>query len=156
MTTEEIKEILKTRIAVYKAGVECGAWDALKESDVKAMTNYLFPKSGFIAFYNLIMAYMRKFHSDIQGEAYYLFKLSAQIEREILEYLKKNPTDITAIVDDAKAYLKERDTIISEGSLIPSSVGSLRDNSIDDILRLFAKQYRYSFERNLAVYPYCD
>lgn len=156
MTTEEIDNILKTRIAVYKAGVESGAWAALKEDDVKGLTNYLFPKSGSIAFYNLIIAYMVKFHSDIQGEAYYLFKLPAQLEREISEYLKKNPTDITAIVGDPNAYLQERDTIIANGNLIPTSVGSLRNNSLDDILRLFAKQYRYSFERNLAAYPYCD
>ena len=156
MTTEEIKEILKTRIAVYKAGVNSGAWNAINEAEVKGLTDYLFPKSGTIAFYNLVMGFMRKAHSDIQGEVYSLYKLPVQFEKEVSDYLKKNPTDITTIVDNAEAYLQQRDTIVSDGSIIPTSVGSLRENSLDDILRLFAKQYLYAFERNLNAYPYCD
>ena len=156
MKTEEILEILKTRIAVYKAGVNCGAWNAINEVEVKGLTNYLFPKSGSIAFYNLVMGFMRKAHSDIKGEVYSLYKLPVQLEKEVSDYLKKNSIDITALVDGAEAYLQQRDTIISDGSLIPTSVGSLRENSLDDILRLFAKQFRYAFDRKLNAYPYCD
>ena len=156
MTKEEIIDILKTRIAVYKAGVMSGAWSAINEVEVKGLTDYLFPKSGSIAFYNLVMGFMRKAHSDIKGEVYSLYKLPVQFEKEVSDYLKKNPTDITTIVDDAEAYLRQRDTIVSDGSLIPTSVGSLRENSIDNILRLFAKQYLYAFERKLETYPYCD
>ena len=156
MTKEEILEILKTRIAVYKAGIMSGAWNAINETEVKGLTEYLFPKSGPIAFYNLVMGFMRKAHSDIQGEVNFLFKLPVQFEKEVSDYLKKNPTDIMTLVDDAEAYLRQRDTIISDGSLIPTSVGSLRENSLDDILRLFAKQYLYAFERKLEAYPYCD
>lgn len=156
MATDEIKDILKTRIAVYKAGVNCGMWSAINESETKGLADYLFPKTGRIAFYSLLMAYMAKIHSDIQGEVYHLYKLPVQIEKEVLDYLKKNPTDITMLVDDADAYLKERDTIISDCNIIPTSVGSLRDNSLDNILRLFAKQYRYSFERKLNAYPFCE
>ena len=158
MTTEEIREILKTRVAVYYAGINAGVWQGLKEDEVNSLTNYLFPKSGPIAFYNLVMAFMQKEHSDIQGEAYYLYKLPAQLEKEISDYLKKNRNEIdfTKIVDDASDYLKERDTIVANGSLIPTSVGALRNTPMDDILRLFTKQYRYAFERKLKIFPFCD
>lgn len=156
MTTEEIIEILNTRVAVYKLGVSNRLWNDLDASGAKELTGYLFPKSGHVAYYNLLLEFMRKEHKDIQGEVYHLYKLPVQHEKEIIDYLKKNNVDITKLIDSADAYLHERDTVLSDISLIPTSIGSLRHESIDTILRLFAKQYLYSIERKLTAYPYCD
>ncbi len=156
MTTETIEDILKTRIAVYKAGVMAGFWQDINESGAKVLTAYLFPKSGTIAHYNIIMEYMHKEHRDFTGGVYYLFKMPVQVEKEVMDYLKKNLTDVESLVPDADVYLASRDTIVTDKSISYVKIGSFRDSSIDDLLRLCATHYRYSFSSGVKAIPYFE
>lgn len=156
MATEEILNILKTRIAVYKAGINAGLWEDINASGAKDLTAYLFPKSGSIAYYNLLLEFMRKEHNDFTGGVYFLFKFPVQVEKEVMDYLKKNPTDIDSLVEDADAYLAERDTIVTDKSFTHVSIGSFRDSSVDNLLRLCATHYRYSFKNGAKTFPYFE
>ena len=89
MTQLYIEQILKIRMAVYQAGISVGIWKDINQLGASDMMEYIFPKSGQIAYYNLIMEYMRKEHDVITGGAYFLYKMPVQIEKEIMEYLKK-------------------------------------------------------------------
>ena len=101
MTEQNIYDIIKMRMAVYKAGVKAGFWEGVDQSGASEMMNYIFPKSGNIAYYNLVMELMRKAHGMFLGGVFYLFKLPAQIERMIMDYLKKEKMDVASLGDDA-------------------------------------------------------
>ena len=101
-------------MAVYKAGVKAGFWEGVDQSGASEMMNYIFPKSGNIAYYNLVMELMRKAHGMFLGGVFYLFKLPAQIERMIMDYLKKEKMDVASLGDDADAYLQSMDTIATD------------------------------------------
>ena len=60
MTEQNIYDIIKMRMAVYKAGVKTGFWEDVDQSGASEMMNYIFPKSGNIAYYNIVMELMRK------------------------------------------------------------------------------------------------
>ncbi len=111
MTNKDIVEILKMRMAVYTAGIQAGEWKDLDTLGASDMMDYLFPKSGKLAFYQLLMEQMRTAHDILTGGVYYLFKMPVQVEKEISEYLKKEETDIKTLVDDAEGYLASMDTI---------------------------------------------
>lgn len=156
MIRQEIDNILKMRMAVYKAGVKAGCWNDIDLSGASDMMVYIFPKSGKIAYYNLILEQMRKEHSMFTGEAYSLFKMPVQIEKEIIEYLKKDSCDLTSIIDDCDAYLQQMDTIVTDYCFTPVNVGSFRLNELDSLLRLCASHYRYSFCNGIKSYPYFE
>lgn len=98
MTEQNIYDIIKMRMAVYKAGVKAGFWEGVDQSGASEMMNYIFPKSGNIAYYNLVMELMRKAHGMFLGGVFYLFKLPAQIERMIMDYLKKEKWMLQVLV----------------------------------------------------------
>ena len=81
MTQLYIEQILKMRMAVYQAGISAGIWKDINQLGASDMMEYIFPKSGQIAYYNLIMEYMRKEHDVITGGAYSLYKMPVQIEK---------------------------------------------------------------------------
>ena len=55
MKQEEIEKILKIRVAVYQAGVGADFWKDINSNGANAMMDYIFPKSGQMAYYNLLM-----------------------------------------------------------------------------------------------------
>lgn len=83
MHQENIENIIKMRLAVYKAGVDAQLWNDINQLGASEMMDYLFPKSGHIAYYNLILEYMRKEHNMIIGGMYTLFKMPIQVEKDI-------------------------------------------------------------------------
>lgn len=156
MTNEEIINILKTRIAVYKAGVKAGLWSDINTDEAKSLMDYIFPKSGFIALYNLMLEFMRREHKDLTGAVFFLFKLPVQQEKEVMDYLKRTPTDMSQLIDNPMEYLRDRDTIVTDHSMSYVRIGSLKDTSIDNILRLCASHYLFSVTNGIKTYPYFD
>lgn len=157
MTQQEIDTILKMRLAVYKAGIKVGYWKNLDEFGASDLVNYIFHKSSQIAYYNLILELVRKEHSNIiKGGAYSLFKMPVQVEKEVMDYLKKENPDLKGLVIDEEAYLKEMDTIVTDHGFASVCIGSYSPSELDNILRLCASHYRYSFMNNLQSYPYFE
>lgn len=156
MLEQSIQNILKMRLAVYKAGVKADCWNDIDLSGASDMMSYIFPKSGNIAYYNLILELMRKEHNMFTGGAYSLFKMPVQVEKEIMEYLKKKSCSLTTIIDDCDVYLEKMDTIITDHSFTSVNIGSFNINEVDSLLRLCASHYRYSFQNNVKSFPYFE
>lgn len=156
MTNKDIVEILKMRMAVYAVGIQAGEWKDIDTLGASDMMDYLFPKSGKLAFYQLLMEQMRTAHDILTGGVYYLFKMPVQVEKEISEYLKKEETDIKTLVDDAEGYLASMDTIPTDHCLTPVNIGAFSMQEISNLLRLCASHYRYSFNNHLQSYPYFE
>ena len=154
MNTTEIENIIHMRIAVYAAGVKAGVWLDLNQIGASDMMNYLFPKSGRIAFYNLIMEMMRSEHKILTGGVFYLYKMPVQVEKEVSDYLRNHEIDFTSMSADASEYLANMDSIPTDHSFDIVRIGSFADNAIDDLLRLCASHYRYSFDNNVKSYPF--
>ena len=156
MTSENIEDILKMRMAVYKAGVNAGLWPDLDAQGASAMMDYLFPKSGHIAFYNIILEQMRKEHSMFMGGTYSLFKMPVQVEKEIMDYLKKNPDISRWSVPDPEAYISNLNTIVTDHSIISVNIGSFSIGELDNILRLCAAHYSYAFQTKTKSFPFFE
>ena len=60
MTKLYIEQILKMRMAVYQAGIKVGIWKDINLLGASDMMNYIFTKSGQIAYYNLIVGKWKK------------------------------------------------------------------------------------------------
>lgn len=144
------------RISVYKAGIKSGFWSDIDQAGASDMMNYLFPRSGQMAYYNLILEFMRKEHNMVSGGVYSLFKMPVQAEKEVLDYLKKETIDLTHIVDDEDDYLKSMDTIVTNHVFLTINIGVFSPNEIDTILQLCASHYRYSFQNNVKSFPFFD
>lgn len=142
------------RIAVYKAGIRAGFWNDIDQIGASDMMNYIFPKSGQIAYYNLVLEFMRKAHDMFTGGSFFLFKLPAQVEKEIMDYLKQECIDVIQLVDDDDSYLQSMDTITTDHIFDAVNIGSYRPDNIDNILRLCASHYRYSFHHNIKSFPF--
>lgn len=157
MIENELLELLRTRIAVYKAGVASGIWDDINALGAKDMMVYIFPKSGIIAYYNLILEYMRKKHEDLPEGVFNLFKMPVQAEKELMDYLKKHrDMELESLVANPRDYLNQRDTILTDHSNSPVRIGSTRETSVDDLLRLCASHYCYLFDNHVESFPYFD
>lgn len=143
-------------MGVYKVGVKVGFWSDIDQAGASDMMNYLFPRSGQIAYYNLIVEFMRKEHNMFSGGVYSLFKMPVQAEKEVLDYLKKENIDWTHLADDGDEYLKTMDTIITNHGFITINIGAYSPNEIDTILRLCASHYRYAFQNNVKSFPFFD
>lgn len=154
MTEQYIYDIVKMRMAVYRAGVLAGFWDDIDQNGASEMMNYIFPKSGNIAYYNLVMEFMRKAHDMFSGSVFYLYKLPAQVEKMIIDYLKKEKQDVAALGSDADAYLQSMDTIATDHCFTSVNIGAYRQDELDNLLRLCASHYRYSFQENVKSFPY--
>ena len=156
MNSSIIISILETRMAVYKAGVMSGCWKDIEQSSASSMMDYLFIKSGHIAFYNIILEQMHKEHCFLPSGAYSLFKMPPQVEKQILDYLKSNKVDLYTLVDDPSQYLKELNTIVTDHYVGEVCIGSFSLNEIDNLMRLCASHYLYSFENNVKSFPYFE
>lgn len=154
MTEQNIYDIVKMRMAVYKAGVTVGFWKDIDQDGASEMMRYIFPKSGNIAYYNLVMELMRKAHDMFSGSAFYLFKLPAQVEKMIMDYLKNENMDVAKLGDDAEQHLQDMDTIVTDHCFTSVNIGSYSQDGIDNLLRLCASPYRYSFQENVKSFPY--
>lgn len=142
------------RMAVYKAGVNAGVWKDVDSQGASEMMDYIFPKTGRMAYYNFILELMHKEHDMFPGDAFSLFNLPVQVEKEVLEYLKTEGVDLRRLVGDADAYLQAMDTIVTDHGFAPVNIGPFRMDSLDKSLRLCASHYRYSFAENVKSYPY--
>ena len=156
MSNNEIIEILKMRMAVYFLGVEAGMWKDINTAGASDMMAYLFPKSGQLAYYQLMMEQMRVAHSSLTGGVYFLFKMPVQIEKEISEFLRKDEIDLNALVSNPSEYLQSMDTIPTDHSFTAVCIGAFSVQNLDSLLRLCASHYRYSFENNIQSYPYFE
>lgn len=156
MRQNDIESILKSRVAVYKAGALAGSWKDIDLPSTSAMMDYLFIKSGHVATYNFVLEQMHNEHDFLPSGAYSLFKLPPQIEKELLEYLKSNKIDVLQMVDDANAYLKTLNTIATDYCIGEVCIGTFSMNEIDNILRLCASHYLHSFENHVKSFPYFE
>lgn len=154
MTQQNIYDILKMRMAVYKAGADAGVWKDVDSQGASEMMTYIFPKTGRMAYYNFILELMHKEHNMFPGEAFSLFNLPVQVEKEMMEHLKTEELDLSQLVSDANAYLQEMDTIITDHSFDIVNIGSFRMERLDKMLRLCASHYRHAFAENVKSYPY--
>jgi hypothetical protein len=154
MTEQNLHNIVKMRMAVYRAGVNAGLWKDVDQDGASDMMNYIFPKSSNIAYYNLVMEFMRKAHDVFSGSAFYLFKLPAQVEKMIMDYLKNTKVDLVSLGEDADAYLQSMDTIATNHCFTDVNIGSYHQEALDNLLRLCASHYRYSFQENVKSFPY--
>ena len=156
MKQEEIENILKMRVAVYQAGVKSDFWRDINANGATAMMDYIFPKSGQMAYYNLLMEQMKVEHKMLTGGVYSLFKLPIQVEKEIVDYLRSHSFDFLNIGQDADAYLEQMDTIATDHRFDVVCIGSFSANDIDTHLRLCASHYRYAFANNVKSFPYFE
>ena len=154
MTEQNIYDIVKMRMAVYRAGVKAGCWKDIDQDGASEMMNYIFPKSGNTAYYNLVMGFMRKSHDMFSGSVFYLFKLPAQVEKTIMDYLKKKKVNLLPLGENADEYLQSMDTIATDHCFTAVNIGSYRQGELDNLLRLCASHYRYSFQENVPSFPY--
>lgn len=144
------------RMAVYQAGVKAGCWTDIECAGASAMMDYIFPKSGQIAYYNLILEQMRKEHKMLTGGMYFLYKMPVQVEKKVIEYLRSGDVNLTSIITNANEYLASMDTIVTDHSFTTVCVGAFNSNEIDNLLRLCASHYRYAFQNSVQSYPYFD
>ena len=158
MDIKQIQLILKLRLAVYGLGVEKGLWHSLEYTGAKEMMKYIFPKTGNIAFYNLVIESMKNSHAEfIPSGEYSIFKLPVQFEEEILSYLKANPDDDSLTPEDnPKEYLESLSTVTCSPSLGPIFIGAIKDSGIETILRIAAFHYLSIFNDNTNSYPYFE
>ena len=156
MKQEEIENILKMRVAVYQAGVKADFWKDINANGATAMMDYIFPKSGQMAYYNLLMEQMKVEHKMLTGGVYSLFKMPVQVEKEIVDYLRNHSFDFLNIGQDADAYLEQMDTIATDHRFDIVCIGSVLTNDIDNQLRLCASHYRYAFTNHVKSFPYFE
>lgn len=159
MTNQNIEDLLRLRWAVYKLGSEDGAWNALEEESVTGFMNFLFPKSEHLAYYNLMINVVN--NSDTMKEnpigSYSLFKFPEQLEEKILNYQKNSPDKIFSDAqNNPMEILDGLATIVSEGTLYSSSVGTLDSIGVDDMIRILAYRYRDAFRAHFNNYPYFE
>lgn len=156
MKQEEIEKILKMRVAVYQAGVEAEFWKDINANGATAMMDYIFSKSGQMAYYNLLMEQMKVEHKMLTGGVYSLFKLPVQVEKEIVDYLRNHTFDFLNIGQAPNEYLQQMDTIATDHRFDVVCIGSFSANDIDNQLRLCASHYRYAFNNNVKSFPYFE
>lgn len=156
MTEQTKNNIIKMRMAVYYAGVNAGCWTDIESAGASAMMDYIFPKSGQIAYYNLLLEQMRKEHAMLTGGVFFLYKLPVQVEKEVVEYIRKGNIDLLTIGADYENYLSSMDTIVTDHGFTTVCVGAFNSNEIDNLLRLCASHYRYAFQNSVQSYPYFD
>lgn len=158
MDNYNLKQIVKIRLVVYRLGVEKGLWPSLDDAGAKEMMEYIFPKTGKIAFYNLVIESMKNRHAEfVPSGEYSIFKLPVQFEEEILLYLKANPDDDSLMPEDnPKQYLETLSTITCSPSLEPVFIGAIKDSGIETILKIAAFHYLSIFNDNTNSYPYFE
>ena len=156
MTNKDIEDILKMRMAVYQEGIKADFWSDINQAGASELMEYLFPKSGKLAYYNLLMEQMKSQHKMLTGGAYSLFKMPIQIEKDITDYLKTHEVDFSSLVADGALYLSKIDTITTDNLFDSVCIGALASSPLDSLLRLCASHYRYAFANNVKSFPYFE
>lgn len=153
MNENIICKLLSLRHAVYILGCKTGLWADLESNKTKEFMQYLFPKSGTLAYYNLMLEIVRKKHNEhVLPEYYYLFKFPTQVEEEALNYLKEH--DLPDRTADAEQWMGEMATIVCDTQFAPVYIGSLKDMKPETLLNLMAVHYRNLFANCTECYPY--
>ena len=159
MSDQNILELIRLRWAVYYLGAEAGLWHSLSDEDVKGFMEFLFPKSRYIAQYNLMLNVVRN-SETVRGVpigSYSLFKFPEQIEERVLNYLKQHTDEDFSQLDESPGdYVKQLGTIPSDADLFDSSVGRLDDTGLNDMLRILAYRYNLSFSGSTLNFPYFE
>lgn len=158
MEGSTIHKLVMTRLAIYQLGVDHGLWKSLEDNGAREMLDYIFPKTGKIAFYNLVVETAKAAHKDyVPVGEYSIFKLPTQYEEEILSYLKANPDDDSLMPEDnPKEYLESLSTVTCSPSLQPVFIGAIKDSGIETILKIAAFHYLSIFNDNTNSYPYFE
>lgn len=159
MNDQNILEIIRLRWAVYYLGAEAKLWHSLSDEDVKGFMEFLFPKSRYIAQYNLMLNVVRNSETvrDVPIGSYSLFKFPEQVEERVLNYLKQHTDEDYSQFDESpKDYVKQLGTIPSDADLFDSSVGRLDDTGLNDMLRILAYRYYLSFSGSIPNFPYFE
>ncbi len=156
MEQKDIENIIQMRVAVYQAGVKADFWKDINANGATAMMDYIFPKSGEMAYYNLLMEQMKVEHKMLTGGVYFLFKLPVQVEKEIVDYLRNHSLDFLNNNQNAEEYLAKMDTIATDHRFDIVCIGNFSANDIDNQMRLCASHYRYAFTNNVKSFPYFE
>jgi hypothetical protein len=159
MTDQNIIEIIRLRWAVYYLGANEGLWHTLSEEDVEGFMEFLFPKSHFIAYYNLMLNVVRNSATvkRVPPGSYSLFKFPEQIEEKVLAYLKEHiDTDYSQLEVTPEEYLRELGSIPSEAALFDSSVGRMDIIGLNDLIRILSYRYLISFSGSTTNFPYFE
>lgn len=153
-----IKKIVKLRLIIYQLGVEHILWKSLEDNGAREMLDYIFPKTGKIAYYNLVVETAKAAHKDyVPVGEYSLYKLPVQFEEEILSFLKSNPDDESlAPKENPIQYLESLSTVTCSPSLAPVFIGAIKDSGIETILKIAAFHYLSIFNDNTNSYPYFE
>ena len=131
--------IIKLRIAVYFQGCNANQWKSIESNDASTLLEYIFPKTGRLAYYNLILEQMRTLHREyIPAGQYFLFNMPVQFEEKMLNYLKNHPEHtMKSLVADPEAFISSWATVACDNSLSPVNVGAIKDTDMELLLRGF-------------------
>lgn len=155
MTEQELSTLIKLRVAVYQCGRDVGFWPSLEANSAKEMMEYVFPKTGNIAYLHLMTETVKSKIKDMFTDDYYnLYKFPVQIEKDLLNYLKRHKEFDVASVGDAKAYIDSLATITCDESSEPIYIGRLQDSEPDSLLRVMAFHYKNAFKNKVKSFPY--
>ena len=156
MDEKTIKDLVKLRLVVYSLGAEHGLWKSLEDNGAQEMLDYIFPKTGRIAYYNLVVECVKAAHRDyVPSGEYCLFKFPVQYESEILNYLKNQATDdLWVIPDDRIGFLKNLCTVDCQSVLNPVDLGSLKETGVDSIIAMCAFHFLNIFRQGTHSYPF--
>lgn len=155
MTEQDIKDIISLRWAVYKLGVENNRWNDLTASSAPEYMDFLFPHTGHMAYYNLMIEIAKGKHKDMLPKGVYcLFKMPEQIEEQVMDYMKKSSPDSST--QDATMVVHSLATIQGGAATTAVNIGRLDDIGLHDALRLIAYYYKIAFENGDECYPYFE
>lgn len=156
MDNQELTDLLKVRIAVYKLGAINGLWPCLEDNAAKEYMKYLFPKSSVLAFYNLMNNVVQKKHEEfVPIEMYNLFKCPIQLEEELFAYLKSRQSDefLSELQAEPMALLESLATVVCDLAITSVYIGQLSEDFATKI-RVMAFHYKNLFSQKINCYPY--
>lgn len=156
MENQELIDLLKLRMAVYKLGAKKGLWPCLEDNAAKEYMNYLFPKSSVLAFYNLMINVVQKKHEEfVPIDMYNLFKCSIQLEEELFAFLKERLKDenLFELQEEPKEVLDSLATVVCDQAIASIYIGQLSDD-LSIKIRVMAFHYKNVFTIDTNCYPF--
>ena len=156
MNENTILNIIKLRFAVYYQGCKANQWKSIEENCASTLLEYIFPKTGRLAYYNLVLEQMRTFHREfIPSGQYFLFNMPVQLEEQMLNYLKNHPElTVETLSNETEGFLDSWATVVCDSSLSPVNIGAIKDSDMELLLRVIAVYYKAAFENHSYCYPY--
>lgn len=155
MTKQDITDLISLRWAIYYLGVKNHRWNDLAANSAKEYMDFLFPHTGQVAYYNLMLEIVRGKHNEwLPKGVYGLFRMPEQIEEKVMDYLKTSLPDFSE--KDAIVTVNGLATIQGGDSTTVVNIGRIDDIGLHDIIRLMAYYYRIVFENNVECYPYFE